>query len=105
MLLSLFYWPQLALGLIITFSQSVVFHSGKSSPHHLKHRINLLCDSVLLAKGSYRMSPGELVEVRKQLDKYLSKGWIRPNTSLYGSPYFFARKKDGTLRMYIDHRL
>ena len=51
----------------------------------------------------YRMSPAELAEVRRQLDEYLSKGWVRPSTSPYGAPILFVRKKDGTLRMCIDY--
>ena len=34
MLMSLFYRPQLALGLFCISSQFASFHSGKSSPHH-----------------------------------------------------------------------
>ena len=50
------------------------------------------------------MSPVELAKVKKQLDKYLSKGWIWPNTPLYGDPILFIREKDGTLRICIDYR-
>ena len=50
------------------------------------------------------MSPSELAEVRRQLDEYLSKGWIRPSTSPFGAPILFVRKKDNTLRMCIDYR-
>ena len=46
----------------------------------------------------------EVAEVRKQLDKYLSKGWIGPSSSLYGAPFFIVGKKDGTLRMCIYYR-
>ena len=53
---------------------------------------------------TYRMSPAELAEVRRQLDDMLSKGWIRPSTSAYGAPILFARKKDGSLRMCVDYR-
>ena len=45
------------------------------------------------------MSPVELAEVRKQLNEYLRKGWIRPSTSLYGASILFARKKDRILKM------
>ena len=48
------------------------------------------------------MSVEELAEVRRQLDEYLAKGWIKPNVSLYGAPIFFVRQKKWTLRMYID---
>lgn len=50
------------------------------------------------------MSPAELAEVRRQLDEYLEKGFIKPSTSPYGAPILFARKKDGTLRMCVDYR-
>ena len=42
--------------------------------------------------------------MRRQLDIYLEKGWIRPSSSPYGAPILFARKKDGTLRMCVDFR-
>ena len=45
----------------------------------------------------------ELAELKKQLDKYLSKGCIRPRTSLYGAPILFASKKDGTLEMWLEY--
>ncbi|GAX85696.1 hypothetical protein CEUSTIGMA_g13112.t1 [Chlamydomonas eustigma] len=31
-------------------------------------------------------------------------GWIRPSSSGYGAPVFFARKPDGPLRLCIDYR-
>ena len=52
----------------------------------------------------YRMSPAELAEVCRQLDGYLSKGWVIPSSSSYGAPILFVRKKDGTLRICIEHR-
>lgn len=53
---------------------------------------------------TYRMSPAELQEVRRQLTDMLERGWIRPSTSQYGAPILFARKKDGSLRMCVDYR-
>ena len=38
------------------------------------------------------------------MDKYLSKGWIRPRTYSYGAPILLARNKYGTLRMGIDYK-
>ena len=35
-------------------------------------------------------------EVRKQLDEYISNGWIQPSISLYGAPIVFAREKDSS---------
>ena len=54
----------------------------------IKHKINLLPDTVQTTKSYYRMSPVQLAEVRKQSDEYLVKGWIRPRVSPYGVPIF-----------------
>ena len=53
---------------------------------------------------TYRMSPAELAEVKRQLQELLEKGWIRPSTSPYGAPILFVRKKDNSLRMCVDYR-
>ena len=47
MFLSLFYWPWLALGLFIIFSQSVVLKSGKSSSHHFLWTCILSCPLII----------------------------------------------------------
>ena len=52
----------------------------------------------------YRMSPAELDELKKQLNLYLEKGWIRPSTSEFAAPILFARKADGSLRLCVDYR-
>ena len=52
----------------------------------------------------YRMAPVELQELRVQLQKLLEKGFIRPSTSPWGTPVLFAKKKDKTLRLFIDYR-
>ena len=51
-----------------------------------------------------RMAPVELQELRIQLQKLLDKGFIRPNTSPWGAPVLFAKKKNKTLRLCIDYR-
>ena len=35
---------------------------------------------------------------------HLAKGYIRPSKSLYASPFFFIKKKDGKLRLVQDYR-
>ena len=39
-----------------------------------------------------------------QLEELLSKGFIRPSTSLWGVPVLFVKKKNGSLRLCIDYR-
>ena len=52
----------------------------------------------------YRMAPVELQELKVQLQELLDKGFIKPSTSAWGAPIFFAKKKDKTLRLCIDYR-
>ncbi len=69
------------------------------------HRIDLKDEQAPIPRPKmYRMSQPELAEVRRQLDEYLAKGWIRPSASPYGHPILFVRKKTGELRMCIDFR-
>ena len=52
----------------------------------------------------YRMAPVELKELNEQLKDLLEQGFIRPSTSPWGAPVLFVKKKDGSLRLYIDYR-
>ena len=52
----------------------------------------------------YRMAPAELSELKEKLQELLDKGFIRPSTSPWGAPVLFVKKKDGSLRLYIDYR-
>ena len=50
------------------------------------------------------MALSEPKELKIQLDELLYKGFIRPTVSLWGAPVLFVKKKDRTLRLYIDYR-
>ena len=52
----------------------------------------------------YRMAPAELNDLNEQLKELLGQGFIRPNTSPWGAPMLFVKKKDGSLRLCIDYR-
>ena len=43
--------------------------------------------------------------MHRQLDKYLTKGWIKLSVSPYGAPVLFVHKKGGTLCMCINFRM
>ena len=51
----------------------------------------------------HRMAPVEFQELRVQLQELLDKGFIRPSTSPWGPPVLFVKKKERTLRLYIDY--
>jgi hypothetical protein len=65
--------------------------------------IELKPGTVPISRGSYRMTPNELEELKKQLQYLLEKGFIRPSSSPWGCPAIFVNKKDQTLRMCVDY--
>ena len=46
----------------------------------------------------------ELQELKVRIQELLGKGFIRPSTSPLDAPVLFAKKKDKTLRLCMDHR-
>ena len=52
----------------------------------------------------HRISPIELQELKVQPQELLDKGFIRSSTSPWGTPVLLAKKKDKTLRLFIDYQ-
>ncbi|KAA3470642.1 DNA/RNA polymerases superfamily protein [Gossypium australe] len=52
----------------------------------------------------YRMAPTELKELKAQLQELTDKGFARLSFSPWGALVLFVKKKDGSMRLYIDHR-
>jgi len=77
---------------------------GMPPDRELEFAIDLAPGTAPLYKKYYRMPSSELVELKKQLDELLQKGYIRPSSSPWGPPAIFVDKKDGSLRMCIDYR-
>jgi hypothetical protein len=68
------------------------------------HRIELVPGSTPPTRPTYRMSPPELDELKKQVADLLAKGFIQPSKSPFGAPVLFVKKKDGSQRMCVDYR-
>lgn len=68
------------------------------------HRIELLPGSVPPSMATYRMSPKELDELKRQIDDLESKHVLRPSKSPFGAPVLLTKKKDGTWRFCVDYR-
>ena len=64
----------------------------------------VILNTAPISKAPYRMAPVELAELKKQLQEYLNKGFIRPSVSPWGAPVLLVKKKDGSRRMCIDYR-
>ncbi|KAJ0636963.1 putative nucleotidyltransferase, Ribonuclease H [Helianthus annuus] len=74
-------------------------------PHRqVEFQIELAPGAAPVARAPYRLAPSELVELSKQLQELLEKGFIRPSSSPWGAPVLIVKKKDGTFRMCIDYR-
>jgi hypothetical protein len=68
------------------------------------HRIELIPGSTPPCLATYRMSPTELDELKRQIDDLESKHILRPSKSPFGAPVLLTKKKDGTWRFCVDYR-
>jgi hypothetical protein len=57
-----------------------------------------------ISRRPYRTIPKELAELKVQLSEVLEKGYICPCSSPWGCPALFVKKKDQSLRLYVDYR-
>ena len=53
---------------------------------------------------SYRQSPEDYKETKRQIDELLEAGMITHSDTPYSSPILLVKKKDGSSRMAIDYR-
>ena len=70
----------------------------------IEFTIHLVLGMEPISIPHYRMAPTELKELKVQLQELIEKGFIRPSSSLWGALILFVKKKDGSLRLYIDYR-
>jgi hypothetical protein len=77
---------------------------GMPPKRKVEFAIELIPGTTPISTRAYRVSEPELVELKKQIDELLEKGYIRPSTSPWASLVLFVEKKDGTKRMCIDYR-
>ena len=56
--------------------------SGLPPDREVEFMIDVLPDTVPISKALHQMAPVELAVVKKQIQNLLSKGFIRPSTSL-----------------------
>jgi hypothetical protein len=70
----------------------------------IEFSIELLPGTAPISKGPYRMDVKDLVELKKQIEELLEKGFILLSSSPWGAPVLFVSKKDGSRRMCVDYR-
>ncbi|GJT62703.1 putative reverse transcriptase domain-containing protein [Tanacetum coccineum] len=58
----------------------------------------------LPARAPYRLAPSEMKELAEKLQELSEKGFIRLDSSPWGAPVLFVKKKDGSVYSKIDLR-
>ncbi|GJZ85968.1 putative reverse transcriptase domain-containing protein [Tanacetum coccineum] len=66
-------------------------------------QIDLIPGAAPVARTPYRLAPSEMQELSNQLQELADQGFIRPNTSPWGAPVLFVKKKDGSFIICIDN--
>jgi hypothetical protein len=66
--------------------------------------IELQPSTIPISRRPYKMTPKELAELKVQLKELLNKGYIHLNSSPWGCPALFVKKKDQSLRLCVDYR-
>src|SRR3954466_5039199 len=78
--------------------------SGIPPIREVEFVIDLKPGTIPIAKRTYKMPPHHLLELKKEIDEALHKGFIHPSSSSWGAPSLFVKKSDGTNRLVQDYR-
>ncbi|XP_028068874.1 uncharacterized protein LOC114271453 [Camellia sinensis] len=73
-------------------------------PHReVKFTTDLIPGTTPISLSPYRFALAELAVLKEQLQKLLSKGFIRPSNLTWKASALLAKKKEGSLRLCIDY--
>jgi hypothetical protein len=87
----------------LVFSKTAAHHFPPLCPKD--HAIQLKPDAPDMIKcKTYLLTKPEMDAAKKFLDKNQAMGYIEPTNSPYSSPFFFIKKKDGSLWPIQDYR-
>ena len=94
-----------SISIVIEFPEFFCDDLPKVPPkREINFNIDIIQDTRPISIHPYKMTPTELNKLKEQLKDLLDKFFIRPSASPWGAPIIFVRKKDGTLRMFLDYR-
>jgi hypothetical protein len=77
---------------------------GMPPDRDIEFSIELLLGTAPISKRAYQMDVKDLIELKKQIEELLEKGFICPSSSPWGAPVLFVKRKDGSRRMCVDYR-
>nr|GEY74089.1 reverse transcriptase domain-containing protein [Tanacetum cinerariifolium]GEY90204.1 reverse transcriptase domain-containing protein [Tanacetum cinerariifolium] len=89
---------------VIICDEKIIHLPGIPPARQVEFQIDLVPGVAPVARAPYRLAPSEMKELAEQLQELSDKGFIRPNSSPWGAPVLFVKKKDGSFRMCIDYR-
>lgn len=81
------------------------FTTSTGKTNMVEHKMILKEEIHPIKQKNYKYSPAVSIEMGKQVDELLAKGYIQPSSSPWNSPPVIVSKKDGRKRMCIDYRL
>jgi hypothetical protein len=92
--------------LLEEFADIMVDELPRSLPpmRSVSHHIDLIPGASLPRKATYRLTPQENEEVKREVQKLLDKGLVRESLSPCSVPTVLSPKKDGGWRMCIESR-
>nr|GEX18403.1 putative reverse transcriptase domain-containing protein [Tanacetum cinerariifolium] len=88
----------------VPFGREMLIFQGIPPARQVEFQIDLVPGAAPVARAPYRLAPSEMKKLAKQPQELSDKGFIRPNSSPWGAPVLFVKKKDGSFRMCIDYR-
>nr|GEU86225.1 reverse transcriptase domain-containing protein [Tanacetum cinerariifolium] len=76
---------------------------GLPPTRQVEFQIDLVLGAAPVARALYRLAPAKMQELSAQLQELSDRGFIRPNSSPWGAPVLFVKKKDGSFWMCINY--
>ncbi|KAL0375512.1 UNVERIFIED_CONTAM: Transposon Ty3-G Gag-Pol polyprotein [Sesamum radiatum] len=70
----------------------------------IEHQIDFMPGASLPNRPAYRTNPEESKEIQRQIQEWMTKGYVRESLSPCAVPVLLVPKKDGTWRMCVDCR-
>nr|GFB75739.1 putative reverse transcriptase domain-containing protein [Tanacetum cinerariifolium] len=77
---------------------------GLPPGRQVEFQMDLVPGATAVTRAPYRLAPAKMKELSTQLQELSDKGFIRPNSSPWGTPVLFVKKKDGSFWMCIHYR-
>ena len=98
--------PSLVVSLLQEFEDVFLEEIPNELPpiRGIEHQIDFVPGAAIPNRPAYRSNPEETKELQRQVEDFMSKGYVIESMSPCAIPVLLVPKKDGTWRMCIDCR-